>query len=104
MFSKQQEPSVFLLGRRGGEGLFFAALPIIGINSPGNDRDKADKNEVSENKFNGYRGNGNIRPGANQHQDGNRKQQKHSDLLTNFTGWFSVGFHYRAFGEVKLEL
>jgi hypothetical protein len=25
-------------------------------------------------------------------------------LLTNFTGWFSVGFHYRAFGEVKLEL
>jgi hypothetical protein len=25
-------------------------------------------------------------------------------LLTNFTGWFSVGFHYRAFGEIKREL
>ena len=104
MFSKQQEPSVFLLGRRGGEGLFFAAFPIVGINSPGNHSNKGNNDKVSENQFNGYRGDGNVRPCTNQHQDGNSKQQKHSDLLTNFTGWWRVGFHYRAFGEVTREL
>ena len=86
-----------MFGRRGNSSLFPTIFPIVGIDSPGKYGKKSNSDNVSKNKFNRYSGDCNVRPGANQHQERDCKQQKYSDLLTDFAGWLRLGSHNRAF-------